>query len=152
MSAIVDVKDVGLLTQKDDCYCNQYHQDMMVSQEGYQPLNADGEPYVRHGRNGLPAVWMIDIGDGRACSSGPVAVESVRVWNAAVFSCLSVERMLVVRCAAAGMCRDMWYWFMRSECSVEFGFEVRQLRGRVFGQLVRRTMRLWKLSCGRREA
>lgn len=36
----------------------------MITQEGYHPLDADCEPYVRHGdgvgRDGLPAVWFLE--------------------------------------------------------------------------------------------
>lgn len=34
---------------------------MMISQKGYQALQAHSESYIRHaglGRDGLPAVWM----------------------------------------------------------------------------------------------
>jgi len=31
---------------------------MVVAKEGYQALYANREAYVRHGRDGLPAVWM----------------------------------------------------------------------------------------------
>ena len=30
---------------------------MVIAQERYHPLDADRKPYVRHGRDGLPAVW-----------------------------------------------------------------------------------------------
>ena len=33
---------------------------MVITQEGDQALNADGKPYVRHGRDGLPAVWVLE--------------------------------------------------------------------------------------------
>lgn len=31
---------------------------MMVAQERYKPLDANSKPYVGHGRDGLPAVWV----------------------------------------------------------------------------------------------
>lgn len=59
---------------------------MMVSKKGYQPLDADREAYIRHGRDGLPTVWsrlryscgrdMLQRPDGRGvgrvveCSEG----------------------------------------------------------------------------------
>lgn len=53
------------LTEQDDCYRNQYHEHMVVTQKRNQSLDSDSEPYVRHdGRKGLPAVWF--MGDGSA--------------------------------------------------------------------------------------
>lgn len=43
---------------------------MMISKKGYQPLDADRKAYVRHGRDGLPAVWSKVV---EVCSSGPEA-------------------------------------------------------------------------------
>lgn len=37
-----------VLTQKDDSDCDEDHENMVISQKGYQPLNTYREPYVRH--------------------------------------------------------------------------------------------------------
>lgn len=75
---------------------------MVVAQEGYQPLDADCEPYVRHGRDGLPAV----LSRGMYLLSSPTArrpgvlfvsiknavivlLSNECVWN--VFSMLGME-------------------------------------------------------------
>lgn len=43
----------------------------MISEKGYQPLDTDGKAYIRHGRDGLPAVWSrVGVEE---CSSGPEA-------------------------------------------------------------------------------
>ena len=52
---------------------------MMVSQERYEALYAHCEPYVRHGRDGLPAVWvrmllLFDGSDSQTAGRG-VSVE-----------------------------------------------------------------------------
>lgn len=70
----------SILTKQYDGNRNQDHQDMMVSQEGYQPLDADCKAYIRHGRKGLPAVWSMSVWgelqrpDGRELGG---------LWNAA---------------------------------------------------------------------
>ena len=47
---------------------------MVIAKEWYQPLNAYGEPYIRH--LGLPAVWAFGcafVSSGQTAGSGEVA-------------------------------------------------------------------------------
>lgn len=62
---------------------------MMIAQKGYQALNANGEPYIRHGRDGLPTVWEGIVCGGRGMPSvgvgrlpRPRGRELAWVWNA----------------------------------------------------------------------
>lgn len=50
----------GLLTEEDDCDGDKDHEDMMVAQKRYQPLDTHREPHVRHRRRNvsLPALWL----------------------------------------------------------------------------------------------
>ena len=58
----------------------------MVAQERYEALYANCEPYVRHGRDGLPAVWvrMLLVFDrsGSLTAGRGVSVECGSEYNA----------------------------------------------------------------------
>ena len=43
-----------ILTKKDDCNGNQDHENVVITDERYQSLNANGKPYVSHG-----AFWNV---------------------------------------------------------------------------------------------
>jgi len=61
---------------------------MVVAQERYEPLDADGEAHVRHGRDGLPAVWLVVCGWESVFWDGglqrPDGRERAWSWNAAI--------------------------------------------------------------------
>ena len=88
---------------------------MVIAQKWYQALYADCKPHIRHGRNGLPAVWMMGIDIAPAQTDGRKRGRGMQ--SSSLFA-RARTNALVVSASLVGMCVLV---FARNEVFVRFG-------------------------------